>query len=176
MTIKKSMTELQRMDVASYQESYSENNVLILENVRSAYNVGSIFRSADCFGISKIYLCGITCKTDHRELQKTALGAELSVASEYTADIQSVIRLLKEAGYTIIALEQTHESLSLSTYEWSRDGKYAFIFGNEVEGVSEEVLSMSDIHIEIPQIGTKHSLNIANAASILLWEVFRRFH
>lgn len=176
MTIKKSMTELQRMDVASYQESYSENNVLILENVRSAYNVGSIFRSADCFGISKIYLCGITCKTDHRELQKTALGAELSVASEYNADIQSVIRLLKEAGYTIIALEQTHESLSLSTYEWSRDGKYAFIFGNEVEGVSEEVLSMSDIHIEIPQIGTKHSLNIANAASILLWEVFRRFH
>lgn len=172
--LKKSMQELNRLSTKEYKEKHNAGYVVVLDNVRSAFNVGSIFRSADCFGIAKIYLCGITCKTDNRELQKSALGAEMSVDSEYMESTSSLIDLLVNQGFELIAVEQTKESILLDNFSFENGKKYAFVLGNEVEGVSEEVVARCHKALEIPQIGAKHSLNIANAASIVLWEAFRQ--
>ncbi len=168
------MPELNRLSTNEYKEKFASGNIVVLDNVRSAFNVGSIFRSADCFGISKLCLCGITCRIDNRELQKSALGAELSVESEYFEETMSALESLKKEGCVLIAIEQTKASLTLDSFPFEKDKIYAFVLGNEVDGVSEDVIAYCDHAIEIPQIGTKHSLNIANAASIVLWEAFRQ--
>lgn len=170
---KKTMPELNRISVETYAEKHKDGLVLILDNVRSAFNVGSIFRTGDGLGVSFIYLCGITCRTDNRELQKTALGAEISVPSEYIHSTVEVITKLKAEGYSILALEQTHNSQILRNNFFETDMKYAIILGNEVEGVSDEAIALADACIEIPQVGSKHSLNVANATSIVLWEYFK---
>lgn len=172
--MKKSMPDLHRFSTEQYKKIHEAGPVIVLDNVRSALNVGSIFRTADCFGISKIFLCGITCKPDHRELQKTALGAEDSVKSEYSDDGIRIVEKLKSDGYTAVAIEQVHGSASLDEFSFDPAKKYAMVFGNEVEGISEGVLAICDQAIEIPQLGTKHSLNISNAASIMLWEFYRQ--
>ncbi len=173
LSVKKSMPELNRLPNEQYASVHTNGLVLILDNVRSAFNVGSIFRTGDGFGVSHVYLCGITCQTGNRELQKTALGAEISVPSTYSESTVEVIEKLKHEHYTILALEQTKGSKSLSSYEFSQQGKYALVLGNEVEGVSEEALKNCDDCIEIPQIGSKHSLNVANATSIVLWDFYK---
>lgn len=170
--LKKSMQELQRLQIDEYSKKYSEGAILILDNIRSAHNVGSIFRTADCFGIKEIYLCGITSPIDHREVQKTALGAEISVPSTYFNSTIDAIERIKDT-HTIIALEQTKNSILLTEYIFDKSKKYAFILGNEVEGVDENVLNLCHSVIEIPQIGSKHSLNVANTNSIILWEYFK---
>jgi len=172
--LKKTMPGLNRLSNERYSEVHTDGLVLILDNVRSAFNVGSIFRTADGFGVSRIYLCGITCQTSHRELQKTALGAEISVPSFYSDSTVEVIDRLKQENYTILALEQTQRSQMLSSFIFSQSVKYALVLGNEVEGISEEALMACDHTIEIPQVGSKHSLNVANAASIVLWEFFKK--
>jgi 23S rRNA (guanosine2251-2'-O)-methyltransferase len=174
MELKKSMPELERINADNYAEMHSDGVVVVLDNVRSAFNVGSIFRTGDGFGLSKVYLCGITCKTDNRELQKTALGAEMSIPSEYISETMTIVEKLKNEGYQIISLEQTKNSISLSDFKFEFQNKYAVIVGNEVEGVSNEAINASDVVIEIPQVGSKHSLNVSNATSIVFWEYFKR--
>jgi tRNA G18 (ribose-2'-O)-methylase SpoU len=170
---KKTMPELNRISKEEYAIKHQAGFVLILDNVRSAFNVGSIFRTGDGMGVSFIYLCGITCQTDNRELQKTALGAEMSVPSEYVKSASEAVKILREQGYTILVLEQTHNSILLKNNFFETDKKYAIVLGNEVEGVSDEVIAIADACIEIPQVGSKHSLNVANATSIVLWEYFK---
>ena len=173
LSVKKTMLELNRLPNEQYAAVHTNGLVLILDNVRSAFNVGSIFRTGDGFGVSHVYLCGITCQTGNRELQKTALGAEISVPSTYSESTLEVIERLKQEYFIILALEQTKDSHSLANYTFTPQGKYALVLGNEVEGVSEEVLKTCDDCIEIPQIGSKHSLNVANATSIVLWEFYK---
>jgi 23S rRNA (guanosine2251-2'-O)-methyltransferase len=173
MSIKKSMPELDRIAADAYSDKHTDRLVVVLDNIRSAFNVGSIFRTGDGFGVSKVYLCGITCQTDNRELQKTALGAEMSIPSEYVSETISIIEKLKTEGYQIVSLEQTKNSISLSDFQFHTQNKYALIVGNEVEGVSDEAIKASDVVIEIPQVGSKHSLNVSNATSIVFWEYFK---
>jgi len=172
-SFKKTMPELNRIRHEQYAEKHADGLVLVLDNIRSAHNVGSIFRTGDGLGVSTIYLCGITCGTDNRELQKTALGAERSIPSHSVTNTIEIIQALKADGYQILSLEQTHNSTMLGVHLFEPLGKYALVLGNEVEGVSEDVLAMSDKCIEIPQIGAKHSLNVSNAAAIVLWEFFK---
>jgi len=145
-----------------------------LDNVRSLHNVGSAFRTADAFRIEKIYLTGITGTPPHREIQKSALGATESVAWEYVESSASAIQKLKSQGYTIVIIEQTTASKQLQEFNPYENGKYCLVFGNEVNGVSEEVITQGDMAIEIPQIGTKHSLNISVCLGIVCWEMYRK--
>lgn len=167
------MQELERIATDDYAEKHTHGLVVVLDNVRSAHNVGSIFRTGDGFGVSKLFLCGITCQTDNRELQKTALGAEMSIPSEYATNTIDVITDLKSKGYLILSLEQTKNSIMLSDIKFEKTQKYALVVGNEVEGVSDAIIQASDIVIEIPQVGSKHSLNVSNATSIVFWEYFK---
>jgi tRNA G18 (ribose-2'-O)-methylase SpoU len=174
-SIKKTMAELERLSPIEYAKNYAENGLIIVcDNLRSAFNVGSIFRTGDAFGVSKVLLCGITCPINNRELQKTALGAECSIPSMYYQNTMDAIQELKQEKFKIIALEQTSEAISLSKFSFDRDQKYAIVIGNEVEGVTDSVLELCDLAIEIPQIGSKHSLNVSNASSILIWEFFKQ--
>jgi 23S rRNA (guanosine2251-2'-O)-methyltransferase len=166
---KLSMDELNRISNQQFKQEANENLVLILDNVRSMNNVGSIFRTADAFKVGKIYLCGITAVPPHREIHKTALGATESVNWEYFKEITQAAQHLKENGYQIIAVEQTNQSVYLQDFKPTKSEKYAFIFGNEAFGVSDEVLPLCDIGLEIPQFGTKHSFNIVVSAGIVLW-------
>ena len=174
-SIKKTMAELERLSPDEYAENNAENGlVVVCDNLRSAFNVGSIFRTGDAFGVSKVLLCGITCPIDNRELQKTALGAERSIPSMYYQNTTDAIQELKQENFIIIALEQTSDAISLSSFSFEKNQKYALVLGNEVEGVADIVLELCDTTIEIPQIGSKHSLNVANASSILIWEYFKQ--
>ena len=169
---KKSMLELHRLDVNEFKKVEKLPIVLVLDDVRSEMNVGSIFRTADAFLVSKIVLCGITSTPPQPEIHKTALGAEDSVQWQYYKDVCEAIRQLKTEGYTICSLEQVHGSISLEQFEVNEKSKYAIILGNEVKGVSQSAVDASDCCIEIPQRGTKHSLNVANSAAITLWHLF----
>jgi tRNA G18 (ribose-2'-O)-methylase SpoU len=171
--LKKSMDTLERIKPEAYAQKYQNGTILILDNIRSAFNVGSIFRTADCFGIYKIFLCGITCKTDNRELQKTALGAEISVPSEYFSTTIEAIQSIQNE-YHIIAVEQTNQSKMLDEYAFDHSKNIALVFGNEVDGVDLEVLNRVDEVLEIPQIGSKHSLNVANSSSIVIWDMYNK--
>jgi 23S rRNA (guanosine2251-2'-O)-methyltransferase len=166
--------ELNRISVDDYKKTAKTPVVVVLDNVRSLNNIGSVFRTADAFLIEKIYLCGITATPPHREIHKTALGATESVDWEYAAETVDCIKQLKEKGFTIISIEQADKSISLNdfTIDFTKN-KYALIFGNEVEGVSEEAVADSDSCIEIPQFGTKHSLNIAVSVGMVIWEFCR---
>lgn len=151
--------------------------VIVLDNVRSMHNVGSVFRTADAFAAEAIWLCGITGQPPHREIEKTALGATSSVKWKYAKDVSEALKELKEAGYRLMAVEQADKSISLEKFIPGQTEKYAFIFGNEVNGVSEEAMKLAGKCIEIPQFGTKHSLNISVSAGIIVWDYYlKRFH
>lgn len=173
---KLSLEELGRISIEEFKESEKIPVCILLDNIRSLHNVGSAFRTADAFRIEKIYLTGITGTPPHREIQKTALGATESVAWEYVENPSSALQKLKNEGYTVIIVEQTTDSIPLQTFEARAGAKYCLIFGNEVNGVSEEAISFGDFALEIPQLGTKHSLNISVCLGIVLWEVFRKTH
>lgn len=172
--LKKSMEELQRLRPEEFQEAEKHPVTLLLENVRSMHNVGSVFRTADAFRVEKILLCGYTPKPPHRDIQKTALGATETVAWEGCDDIISSIHALKAAGYRVMAVEQTHGSVMLQDLQVDNHQKLALVFGNEAEGVSEASLAACDGAVEIPQFGSKHSFNISVSAGIVLWEIYKK--
>ena len=151
---------------------------VVLDNVRSANNTGAFFRTGDAFGIERLVLCGITATPPSRDIHKSALGAELTVAWEHEAESTAAVRKLREAGYTVLAVEQVREAVSLERLDLARfggpDGRFALVFGNEVEGVAQEVVDLCHGAIEIPQVGTKHSLNVAVSGGVVLWEFFKR--
>lgn len=173
MSLKKSMLELHRLGVEEYKEVEKLPVTVVLDNVRSEMNVGSVFRTADAFLIERICLCGITPQPPKPEIHKTALGAEDSVAWQYYPNTLAAVGQLKAEGYTICSIEQVHDSVSLEQYRVGQGHKVAIVLGNEVKGVSQEVVDASDVCIEIPQHGTKHSLNISCCAAIVMWHFFR---
>jgi len=166
---KLSMDELNRISVEAYKEVEKNPVILILDNIRSLNNVGSAFRTGDAFRIEKIYLCGITGKPPHRDIRKTALGATESVNWEYLNNTIQAVEKCKKDGYTLIGVEQAEHATSLETFSISNTGKYAFVFGNEVFGVEQKTLEACDQALEIPQFGTKHSLNISVSIGVVLW-------
>jgi 23S rRNA (guanosine2251-2'-O)-methyltransferase len=163
--------ELGRQTVEQFRKSRKAPIILVLDNVRSQSNIGSIFRTADAFLIEAIYLCGITASPPHREIQKTALGATETVAWSYFPQTREAVLKLKDEGYQILGVEQAEGSVALNNFSIDSSKKYALIFGHEINGVSQEVLNICDGCIEIPQFGTKHSFNIAISVGIVLWEV-----
>jgi tRNA G18 (ribose-2'-O)-methylase SpoU len=167
-------SELGRMSAEQFRNSAKKPFIVVLDNIRSSSNVGSVFRTADAFLIEAVYLCGITSKPPHREIQKTALGATESIDWKYFRETGEAVRELKEKGYVIIGIEQAEGAISLGDFEINQGGKFALIFGNEVNGVAQEIIDMCDQTVEIPQFGTKHSFNIAVSAGIVLWELNRR--
>ena len=170
---KKSMLELHRMGVEEYRKLEKLPVTVVLDNVRSEMNVGSVFRTADAFMIERIVLCGITPQPPKAEIHKTALGAEESVSWQYCPNIIDAVEKLKCDGYTICSIEQVHDSVSLANFNASKEQKIAIIFGNEVKGVSQSVVDASDVCIEIPQHGTKHSLNVSCCAAIVMWHIYK---
>lgn len=174
MIRKLKLEELNRVDVEEFKEQEKLPVVVVLDNVRSMHNVGSVFRTADGFAIEKVILCGITAQPPHREIEKTALGATLSVTWNHFENTIAAIDSLKKEGYQIIAIEQAENSIMLNTFQPSKQQKYALIFGNEVNGVSDEAMQVIDHCIEIPQFGTKHSFNIVISAGIVLWDFFAK--
>lgn len=166
--------ELGRVGIDDFKKQEKLPLVVILDNVRSMHNIGSIFRTSDGFAIEKLYLCGITAQPPHREIEKTALGATQSIEWAYSADVCDAIKELKNDGYTIIAIEQAENSTMLNNYDPDKSLKYALIFGNEVNGVSDEAMNLIDTCIEIPQFGTKHSFNIVVSAGIVLWDFYAK--
>jgi tRNA G18 (ribose-2'-O)-methylase SpoU len=171
---KLSMSELGRLDQAQFKAAAKLPVVILLDNIRSLHNVGSAFRTADAFRIEKIFLTGITGIPPHREIEKTALGATSTVEWEYAEKPEEVVERLKTAGYKILAIEQTNESKSLQHYQFSAAEKICLVFGNEIHGVSDPVINLAHEAIEIPQSGTKHSLNISVCVGIVTWEVIRQ--
>lgn len=174
MMRKLSMDELNRKSVDEFKQSDKTPVVAVLENIRSAYNVGSVFRTADAFLLEAIFITGYTCIPPHKEIKKTALGAEESVAWKHFPNAGEAILALREAGFKIFAVEQALNSHPLQEMNFIGDEKIAVIFGNEVTGVEQETILQCDGCIEIPQLGMKHSLNIATAAGVVLWEFVRK--
>ena len=168
------LDELNRVDIQEFKEQEKLPVIVVLDNVRSMHNVGSVFRTADGFSIEKVVLCGITAQPPHREIEKTALGATQSVDWIHMEDTLDAIDTLRSEGYQIIAIEQAENSTMLNTFKPDLTKKYALIFGNEVNGVSDEVMKKIDECIEIPQFGTKHSFNIVISAGIVLWDFFAK--
>lgn len=162
--------ELDRTSISDYENIQRNNIIVVLDNIRSAQNVGSFFRTCDSFNVEKIFLCGITSIPPNKEILKTALGSTESVVWEYFENTLNCIKMLKEAGCTINSVEQARNSMNLLNYKPDNLKKNVYIFGNEVEGVSQEVLDLSNNCIEIPQFGTKHSLNVSVAAGIIIWD------
>jgi 23S rRNA (guanosine2251-2'-O)-methyltransferase len=167
------LEELGRITVDEFRDAEKLPVSILLDNVRSLHNVGSAFRTADAFRLEKIYLAGITGTPPHREIHKTALGATESVAWEYFEDAGEAAKQLKEKGFQVIVIEQTNESVPLQEFHPKTGTKYCFVFGNEVNGVSDEVITRANLALEIPQSGTKHSLNISVCVGIVAWELFR---
>ncbi len=161
--------ELGRVSAKEYKDLPESGIVVVLDNIRSAHNVGSAFRTADSFKIDKVWLCGICAVPPSAEIHKSALGAEDSVEWEHVGDTMDAIRRLKEDGYTIVSAEQTVGSVMLDTFTPENGRKYAVVFGNEVSGVRQDVVDASDFCLEIPQFGTKHSLNVSVSVGVLLW-------
>ena len=162
-------SELGRISPEQYRLRQPGGVVLVLDNIRSAHNVGSAFRTADAFGIDKIYLCGICACPPSAEIHKSALGAEQSVPWEHCDDTIAALRSLREQGYTLVSVEQSEDSVSLDAFVREPERKYAVVFGNEVDGVQQDAVDLSDIVLEIPQWGTKHSLNVSVAVGVVLW-------
>jgi len=165
--------ELGRKSIEQFRNSEKSPFIIVLDNIRSRSNVGSVFRSADAFLTESIYLCGITATPPHPEIRKTALGATESVAWKYFRKTSEAISELRSQGYRIIGIEQAEGAISLSEFEVKKNTRYALVFGHEVNGVDQEVLNECDYVIEIPQFGTKHSFNIAVSVGIVLWELSR---
>ena len=168
---KKTMDELERMSPIEFKQSEKLPIVVVLDEVRSMHNVGSVFRTSDGFLIESIYLCGLTPQPPHRDIQKTALGATETVAWKHVISTQQAIDELKQKGFTVIAIEQVHNSIPLHQFKIDKSKKYAIVFGHEVNGVQEEIINQCDFSIEIPQLGSKHSLNISVSAGMVIWEM-----
>ena len=167
--------ELKRKTVEEYKLAEKTPFIIVLDNIRSLNNIGSVFRTADAFLIEAIYLCGITAIPPHKDIHKTALGATESVEWSYYKTTEEAIVSLKEDNYKIISVEQTVDSTLLNDFKIEDENKYAFIFGHEVKGVSQDIVDISDDSIEIPQYGTKHSFNISVSLGIVLWDVFVKY-
>ena len=165
-------SELKRINKTEFKSSKKTPLIVILDNIRSLNNIGSVFRTSDAFLIEKIYLCGITAKPPHKDIHKTALGATDSVEWEYIDDTLALVNLLKSEGKVVVSIEQAEESVSLEEFRTKPNTSYAIIFGNEVKGVAQEVVSASDYIVEIPQYGTKHSLNISVSCGLVIWDLF----
>lgn len=172
-TKKLKLEELGRIDVETYKEVEKIPLVVVLDNVRSMHNVGAVFRTADAFVIKKIVLCGITPQPPHREIHKAALGATESVDWVYEKEISDALNHLKTDGFEIIGIEQTTDSVMIADFEISKDQKYALVLGNEVDGLSDDAFPLYDTFLEIPQLGTKHSLNVSVCGGIVMWEFFK---
>ncbi len=168
-------SELGRISAIEYKAQRKTPLIIILDNIRSLNNIGSVFRTADAFLVEKIYLCGITATPPHKDIQKTALGATDSVDWEYAENTSEVIKKLKEQGVHIASVEQAEEAVSLTHFQVETK-KYALVFGNEVKGVQQDVVSESDTVIEIPQFGTKHSLNISVSVGVVVWDIFSKIN
>ncbi len=166
--------ELGRKTTEEFKNTEKISVTVVLDNIRSMNNIGSVFRTSDAFLIEKIFLCGITARPPHNDIRKTALGATESVDWEYYEKTEELIELLKKNKYEIISVEQAQGSIMLNDFDVKSSRKYALIFGNEVKGVQQKVVDISDYCIEIPQEGTKHSLNISVSAGIVLWDFYRR--
>ena len=165
--------ELGRVSVEEYSELPESGLVLVLDNIRSAHNVGSAFRTCDAFKVDRIFLCGICAVPPTAEIHKSALGAESSVPWEYVADTMDVVRRLHDEGYTVVCAEQTENAVQLQDFVPEPHGRYAVVFGNEVDGVRQDVVDESDFAVEIPQFGTKHSLNVSVSVGVVLWQMRR---
>jgi 23S rRNA (guanosine2251-2'-O)-methyltransferase len=167
--------ELGRITTEEYKNSEKHPIIVVLDNIRSLHNIGSVFRTADAFLLESIYLCGICATPPHNEIHKSALGAEDSVPWKYFAETKDAIELLRNNNFTLIAIEQTEKSISLEKFILDKTKKYALVFGNEVRGIQQEIVDTCDYSVEIPQFGTKHSFNISVSAGIVLWEWYRQW-
>jgi len=170
------LSELNRISVEEFKQSSKTPIIIVLDNVRSLHNIGSVFRTADAFRIESLYLCGITGTPPNKEIHKTALGATESVSWKYFEKTKEAISFLNENNYLVYAIEQTEGSVKLNDFVVTSDKKIALVFGNEVNGIDDEVILMTNGCIEIPQIGTKHSLNISVSVGIVIWELFQKFN
>ena len=169
-------SELDRKSIEDFKQSEKTPIIIVLDDIRSLHNIGSVFRTADAFLIEKIYLCGITATPPNKEIHKTALGATETVVWEHCNDVLEVIQNLKDNSVTVLAIEQVESAIFLQDFTIEKDKKYALVFGNEVFGVSQEAVAMCDGSIEIPQLGTKHSLNISVSAGIVVWDLFQKLN
>ena len=166
--------ELERLDISGFKTAKKTPIIIILDNIRSLNNIGSVFRTSDAFLIEKIYLCGITAQPPHNDIRKTALGSTETVAWEYAESTFSVIERLKDLKIKIVSIEQAENATMLNDFKPLPNTKYAFVFGNEVKGVAQNVVDASDVVVEIPQYGTKHSLNISVSCGVVVWDVFSK--
>lgn len=169
-------SELERKSISDFKESKKTPLILVLDDIRSLHNIGSVFRTADAFLIEKIILCGITATPPNKEIHKTALGATETVTWEHHQNVLEVITDLKKENITTLAIEQVESAIFLQDFIVNKDQKYALVFGNEVYGVAQEAVALCDGCIEIPQLGTKHSLNISVSAGIVVWDLFKQFN
>ncbi|MFD2552021.1 RNA methyltransferase [Bizionia sediminis] len=167
-------SELDRLSIAEFKDTAKTPIIIILDNIRSLNNIGSVFRTADAFLIEKIYLCGITAQPPHKDIHKTALGSTDAVAWEYAKDTLDVVTKLQQEGVQICAIEQAEQATMLHQFKPKANTKYALVFGNEVKGVAQNVVNASEVVLEIPQFGTKHSLNIAVSCGVVVWDVFSK--
>jgi tRNA G18 (ribose-2'-O)-methylase SpoU len=167
-------SELNRMSVDDFKEASKTPLIIVLDDIRSLNNIGSVFRSSDAFLVEKIFLCGITATPPNKEIHKTALGATETVAWEHCENVLEVIEKLKSEGIRVFAIEQVESAIFLQDFKIEKDQKYALVFGNEVFGVAQKAVEICDGTIEIPQLGTKHSLNIAVSAGIVIWDFFKK--
>ncbi|MEO1518606.1 MAG: RNA methyltransferase [Bacteroidota bacterium] len=171
---KRSLKELNRISIEAFKAAEKTPLIIVLDDIRSALNVGSAFRTADAFAIEKIYLCGITAKPPHREILKTAIGATSSVEWEYVEDVEQLAISLRSAGVQLLAVEQTDQSIPLQSFPVAKDKKYALVFGNEIKGVSDSVLPLVHGALEVPQFGTKHSLNVSVCLGVVCWALLEK--
>lgn len=169
-------SELERKSIEDFKKSEKTPLILVLDDIRSLHNIGSVFRTADAFLIEKIILCGITATPPNKEIHKTALGATETVAWEHHENVLEVIEKLKKENVLTLAIEQVESAIFLQDFKTEKDQKYALVFGNEVYGVAQEAVALCDGCIEIPQLGTKHSLNIAVSAGIVVWDLFQKIN
>lgn len=175
MARKLNTEEIIRLTPEEFKETPKIPLIVILDNVRSLHNVGSVFRTSDAYCVEKVILCGITATPPNAEIHKSALGAEFSVDWAYYKETTEAVNELKQAGYTILAIEQAHDSINMDTFKAEKGNKYAVILGNEVKGVQQSVIDLSDDCLELPQFGTKHSLNVSVTAGIVIWEFAKLF-
>lgn len=169
-------SELERKSVTDFKQAEKTPIIIVLDDIRSLHNIGSVFRTSDAFLIEKIYLCGITAIPPNKEIHKTALGATETVAWEYNKNVLEVIEDLKKQNTSVYAIEQVENSIFLDQFQPIKTEKYALVFGNEVYGVSQDAIKICDGTIEIPQLGTKHSLNISVSAGIVVWDIFQKIN
>ena len=175
MARKLNTEEIVRLTPEEFKETPKIPLVVILDNVRSLHNVGSVFRTSDAYCVEKVILCGITATPPNAEIHKSALGAEFSVDWAYYKETTEAVNELKQAGYIMLAIEQAHDSINMDTFKAEKGNKYAVILGNEVKGVQQSVIDLSDGCFELPQFGTKHSLNVSVTAGIVIWEFAKLF-